>query len=164
MALVLLFTAGVIFLLSLFFWGISSVIQLFLPLLIILSYLLIIVFLLGVLPSTYFKYMRPSLCVYSAMMSHALGVATWLMSFFIVIKAFGLLGIFFILAFKLLVPIAVVGAMIKGSWHIVGHLLLWISFTYGMRYYSKRLLNSIPRASQQGRGRVIDIDAVEVKG
>jgi hypothetical protein len=155
------FIAGVILFLSIFFWGMAKAIQLLLPLLIVLSYLLIIVFLFGVLPATYVKNLRPSLCVYSALMSHALGVSTWMVSFFFVVKAFGLGGIFLALLFQFLAPIALASALLKGSWHIAGHLALWISFTYGMRYYSEWLLTLNSRS--QKTGDIIDIDAVEVR-
>jgi len=127
--------------------------------LIVLSYLLIVVFLLGILPATFFKNLRPSLCVTSMLMSHALGVAAWVMSFFYVIKAFGFLGIFFAFLFQFLAPLALVGAMLKGSWYIVGHLSLWISFTYAMRFYSRWLLNSNPRNREKGD--IIDVDVIE---
>ena len=150
-AVFLFFIAGVALFLSIFFWGFTKAIQLLLPLLIVLSYLLIIVFLLGILPATFFKDLRPSLCVYSVLMSHALGVATWMMSFFYVIKAFGFWGIFFAFLFQFLAPLALVGAMLKGSWHIAGHLSLWISFTYAMRFYSQWLLNlNSPKPEKRG--------------
>ena len=130
--------------------------------LIVFSYLLIIVFLLGILPATFFKNLRPSLGVTSMLMSHALGVAAWVMSFFYVIKAFGFWGIFFAFLFQFLAPLAIVGAMIKGSWHIAGHLLLWICFTYAMRFYSQWLLSL--NSPHQEKGNIIDIDAAEVGG
>ena len=157
----LFFMVGVILFLSIFFWGITEVIELCLPLLIVVSYLLIIVFLFGLLPATYFKDLRPSLCFYSVLMSHALGVATWMMSFFFVIKAFGFLGIFLALLFQFLAPIALIGAILKGSWHIAGHLTIWISFTNAMRFYSLWLLNLSSR--DQNKGDIIDVDAIEVK-
>jgi len=157
----LFFIAGLILFLSIFFYGVTKAIQLLLPLLIVLSYLLIIVFLLVILPATFLKNLRPSLCVYSMLMSHALGVSTWMVSFFFVIKSFGVGGIFLALLFQFLAPIALVGAMLKGSWAIAGHLTLWISFTYGMRFYSQWLLNLNPR--NQGKRDIIDVDAIEVQ-
>ena len=154
------FGVGGILFLSIFFWGISKVIELFLPLLIVGSYLLIIVFLVGFLPAAFLKELRPALCVYSVWMAHALGVATWLMSFFYVIKIFGFLGMFCALLFQFLSPIALVGAILKGSWHIVWHLSLWISCTYAMKIYSQRLmtLNATVRREKD----IIDVEAVEV--
>jgi hypothetical protein len=152
------FMAGLILILSVFFWGITKAVELFLPILIVLSYLLIVIFLLGFLPATFFKDLRPSLCMYSVWMSHALGVSAWVLSFFYVIKAFGFLGIFFIFLFQFLAPMALVGAIFKGSWHIVGHLSLWISFTYGMRYYSQWLLKLNSREQQEKD--IIDVDAI----
>jgi hypothetical protein len=156
-----LFAAGAFLFLSLFFWGISKVIQLFLPLLIVTSYLLIIVFSLGFLPATIVKDLRPLLAKYSLWMSYALGISTWIMSFFFVINVFGLLGIFCALLFKFLAPIALAGAMLKGSWHAAGHLAVWIGFTYGMRYYSQWVLSLNIR--NQGQGRIIDVNVIEVK-
>ncbi len=155
------FIAGVVLFLSIFFYGVAKAAQLLLPLLIVLSYFLIIVFLLGILPATFFKNLRPTLCVSSMLMSHLLGVSTWMVSFFFVVKAFGFLGIFFALLFQFLAPIALIGSMLKGSWDIAGYLSLWISFTYGMRFYSQWLLNSNSR--NQKKGDIIDIDAIEVK-
>jgi len=160
-AMFFLFMAGGILFLSFFFWGATAVIQFFMPLLVVMAYLLIIIFLFGVLPATYFKYMRPSLGVYSSWMSHALGAATWVMSFFIAIKAFGFLGALFIFSFKFLVAIALIGAMFKGAWHIVGHLAIWVGFTYGMRYYSQWVLHL--NLQDLEKGRVIDVEAIEIR-
>ncbi len=160
-AVFLFFIAGMVLVLSIFFYGITKAIELLLPLLIVVSYLLIIVFLLGILPATFFKNLRPSLCVTSMLMSNVLGVSTWMMSFFFVIKTFGVGGIFLALLFQFLAPIALIGAMLKGSWHIAGHLLLWISFTYVMRFYSQWLINLNP--PNRKKGDIIDVDAVEIR-
>jgi len=160
-AVSLFFIAGVVLFVSIFFWGITKAVGLLLPLLIILSYLLIVVFLLAILPATFLKNLRPSLAVYSVLMSHALGVTTWMVSFFIVIKAFGFGGIFLAFFFQFLVPIALVGAIFKGSWAIAGHLLIWIGMTYGMRFYSQWLLSFNPR--HQEKKDIIDVDAIEVR-
>lgn len=157
----LILIAGGMLFLSILFWGFTKVVELFLPLLIVVSYLLIIVFLFGFLPATFIKDLRPSLCVYSVMMSHALGFATWMMSFFFVMKIFGFWGIFFAFFLQFLAPIALVGAMLKGAWHIAGHLILWIGFTYGMRFYSQWLLSLNTR--EHKKGDIIDIDAIEVE-
>jgi len=157
----LFFIAGIILLSSIFFWGITKALQLFLPLLIVLSYLLIIVFSLVILPSTFLKDLRPSLSMYAVWMSHALGVLTWMVSFFFVIKAYGFLGVFLALLFQFLAPVAIIGAMLKGSWSIVENLSIWISFAYGMRFYSKWLLNFNP--PKQRKSNIIDVDAVEVR-
>jgi hypothetical protein len=161
-AFLLFFIAGVVLFLSVLFWGFTQAVEFLLPLLIIAAYLLIAIFLLDILPATFFKDLRPSLSVYSVLMSHVLGVATWMMSFFFVIKAFGFWGIFFAFLFQFLAPLAIVGAMIKGSWHIAGHLLLWVSFTYGMRFYSQWLLSL--NSPNQKKGDIIDVDAIEVGG
>jgi hypothetical protein len=159
--ILLFFVAGVVLFLSIFFWGIGKAVQLLLPLLIVLSYLLIIVFLLGILPATYFKDLRPTLCVSSMLMSHVLGVSTWMMSFFFVIKAFGFGAVFFALLFQFLAPIALAGALFKGSWAVAGHLTVWIGFTYGMRYYSQWLFSLNSRNHKKGD--IIDVDVVEVQ-
>jgi len=157
----LFFMAGAVLFLSIFFWGITKAIQLLLPLLIVVSYFLIIVFLLVILPATFFKNLRPALSVYSVLMSHVLGVVTWMVSFFIVIKSLGFWGIFLALLFQFLAPIAIAGEILKGSWVYAGHLILWTSFTYGMRFYSQWLLNLNSR--NQKKGDIIDVDAVEVR-
>jgi len=161
LAVLFLFIIGMLLFLSVFFWGIAKVIQLFLPLLIVVSYLLIIVFLLGVLPATFLKKVRPSLCAYSAAMSHVLGISTWVMSLMVVINTFGLGGIFFAPFFQFLPPIAIAVSIFKKAWHIVGDLTLWIGFTYGMRFYSQWLLNLNPQ--RQEKSRIIDVDAIEVR-
>ena len=76
-------------------------------------------------------------------------------------QSFWVGGIFLAFLFQFLAPIAIAGAMLKGSWHIAGHLSLWIGFTYGMRFYSQWLLNLNPR--HQEKGDIIDVDAVEVR-
>jgi hypothetical protein len=156
------FIAVVVLFLSIFCWGITEVVGFFLPVLIVVSYLLIIVFVLGFLPATFFKDLRPSLAMYSVLMSHALGVAAWMMSFIFVAKTFGFLGIFLAFLFQFLAPIAIVTAVLKSFWHVADHLLIWISFAYGMKFYSKWLLNLNPR-KQQKAGNIIDVDAIEVR-
>ena len=83
-----------------------------------------------------------------------------MMSFFYVIKVFGLWGVFFAFLFQFLAPLALVGAMLKGSWHIAGHLSVWIIFTYVMRFYSQWLLNLNPKGREKRD--IIDVDAIEV--
>ncbi|MBF0511758.1 MAG: hypothetical protein HQL13_05440 [Candidatus Omnitrophica bacterium] len=156
----LLGIAGTLVLLAAFFWGLTNIIQLFLPLLILFSYLLIVIFVFGILPWTARKGMKPLLALYSLRMSYALGAATWLLSLYIVIKAFGFWGILFIFAFKFLAPIAFAGVLFKGAWYIAAHLLLWMGFTHGMRVYSQWLSQWTP--SSPAKDRVIDIDAIEV--
>ena len=153
--------AGMLLLISIFFWGISKATELILPLLIVLAYLLIIVFLFGILPATFVKNLRPSLGVYAVLMSYGLGVATWMLSFFYVVKIFGFLGIFLALLFQFLAPIALIGAVLKGAWAIAGHLAIWISFTYGMRFYNQWLTNLNSR--NQEKRDIIDVDAIEVR-
>src|SRR5258708_39613781 len=80
---------GLILFVSILFWGMARAIQLLLPLLIVFSYFLIIVFLAGILPATFLKHLRPKLYVYSILMSYMLGAATWMVSFFVVIKFLG---------------------------------------------------------------------------
>ncbi len=160
--IVFFFIAGIILFLSIFFWGVEKAVQLLLPLLIVLSYVLIAIFVLGILPATFFKDLRPALAVYSVLISHALGVVTWMVSFFFVIKTFGLGGIFLALLFQFLAPIAIAGAILKGSWPMAGHLSVWICFTYGMRYYSQWVVNLNPR--NQEKRDIIDIEATEVQG
>lgn len=80
--------------------------------------------------------------------------------FFYVFKAFGLLGMFLVFLFQFLAPVALAVAILQSSWHIAEHLALWVSFTYGMRYYSQWLLNLDSRGSDKGD--IIDVDAVEV--
>jgi hypothetical protein len=157
----LFFIAAVALFLSVFLWGFTKAVELLLPLLIVGSYLLITIFLLVILPASFLKDLRPSLSVYSVLMSHALGVATWMMSFFFIVKAFGFWGIFLAFLFQFLAPLAIIGATLKGEWLIAGHLLLWISFTYLMRFYSQWLLSSNSQGRQKGD--IIDVDAVEVR-
>jgi hypothetical protein len=159
-AVSLFILAGIILLFSILFWGLTKAIELLLPLLIVLSYLLIFVFVFGILPATFLKNLRPSLSVYSVLMSHALGVMTWMLSFFYVFNAFGFWGIFLTFLFQYLAPIALIAAIIRSSWQIVAHLALWISFTYGMRFYSQWLLSF--NSPDWGKGDIIDVDATEV--
>ena len=161
-AVSLFLIAGIILFFSVFFWGISKAAELFLPLLTVLSYLLIIVFVLGILPASFSRDLRPTLGMYALLMSHGLGVSTWMMSFFYVIKTFGMGAIFVALLFQFLAPIAIIGAIFKGAWVIAGHLLIWISFTYGMRYYHQWLLNLNQRPT--GKSRIIDVEVHEVEG
>ena len=82
------------------------------------------------------------------------------MSFLFIIKTFGFWGICLAFLFQFLAPLAIGGAIFKGSWDIAGHLLLWTSFTYGMKFYSQRLSNL--NSPNQQKGDIIDVDAVEV--
>jgi hypothetical protein len=160
-AVFLFFIAGTVLVISIFSWGIAKAVQLLLPLLIVLSYLLIIVFLLAILPATFFKNLRPTLYLYSMLMSQMLGVSTWMMSFFFLIRAFGFGAVIFAFLFQLLAPIALIAAILKSSWPIVVHLSLWIGFAYGMKFYGRWLLNLNSR--NQKKSDIIDVDAIEVR-
>ena len=160
-AVILFFIAGIVLFLSIFSWGVANAAKVLLPLLIVLAYLLIIVFVLGILPSTFFIDLRPSLGVYALVMAQALGVATWMVSFLFVIKVFGLWGIFLSALFQFLAPVAIVGAIFNGSWHMAEHLILWMGCAYGMKYYSQWLSDLTSR--KKPKGEVIDVDVIEVK-
>ena len=160
LAVMLFLIAGLVLFFSIFFWGISKAAELLLPLLTVLSYALILVFVLGFLPAVLLKGLRGKLSGYALLMSHALGASTWMMSFFFITKAFGSTAVFLCLFFQFLAPIALLGALFKGSWLIAGHLAVWISFTYLMRYYSRRLMEL--SASRQERGDIIDVEVIDV--
>lgn len=158
-AFLLFLIAAVVLCVSIFFWGMAKAIQLLLPLVIVLSYLLVSVFVLAILPAAFLKNLRPRLCVYSLLMSNALGTLTWMMSFFFVVKAFGFGGVFLAFLFQLLAPIALIGAVMKSSWAIVAHLSVWIIFTYAMRLYSQWLLKI--NSPKEEKGDIIDVDVIE---
>jgi hypothetical protein len=159
-AVFLFFMAGMVLFLSIFSWGIAKAAQLLLPLLTVLAYMLVAIFVLGVLPASLFKNVRPSMGTYSALMSHVLGVLTWMVAFFFVIRSFGFLGIFLVFLFQFLGPLAIVEALLKGAWVFAADMAVWISFIYGMRYYSQWLLNLSP--FDPGQKHIIDVDIVEV--
>ncbi|MEI7998522.1 MAG: hypothetical protein WCH62_03340 [Candidatus Omnitrophota bacterium] len=158
LSVVLFFIAGIVLLASLFFWGVTKAAELLLPFLSTVSGVLIVVFLCCLLPLTFIKNLRPSLSRYSILMSNVLGVTTWMMSFLFVMSSLGFWGIFFSFLLQFLAPIALLGAMLKGSWETVAKLSLWISFTYGMRFYS-RWLSSLD-SKMYKKGQVIDVEAV----
>jgi len=152
----LFFFAGIVLLSLVFFWGITKAAELLLPLLAGASGILVIVFLCGVLPLSGVKNLRPYLCHYSMLMSKVLSVSTWMMSFLFVVKTLGFWGIFFSFLFQFLAPLALIAAILKGSWNIAGNLILWITFTYVMRVYSYWLaaLDTQPPK----KGRIIDVE------
>ena len=158
--IIALFLIGFFLLLHIFSWGMSSLVGLLLPALVILSYLLISIFLVVVLPLTLFKTMRWTLGVYARKMSKLLAVTTWLIGFFMLVKALDLIALLFIFSFKLLVPIALLFAMLKGKWHVAEHLALWMGFTYLMKQYSQWALAQLTSRSKTDK--VIDVSAVEV--
>jgi hypothetical protein len=90
------------------------------------------------------------------LMSHILSATTWMFSFLFIFYNLGFWGISFFVFFQFLAPIAFMGAVLKGLWSVAGNLLLWISFTYGMRFYSLWL----GAKHQQGKdkGTIIDIE------
>ncbi|MDE1920941.1 MAG: hypothetical protein KGJ09_08160 [Candidatus Omnitrophica bacterium] len=157
----LFFIIGTVLFLLVFFWGLTAIMEFFLPVLIVVAYLTIIVFVVGFLPATLIKPLRPTLSLYSLLMSHALGTATWILAFLFVIKAFGFFGILFAFLFKYLVFIALAGALFSNAWHVAEHLALWGGFAYGMKYYSQWLLTLDPSRPHQ-EGDIIDVDAREV--
>jgi hypothetical protein len=161
LAFFLFFVAAVVLIGSVFFWGFTKAIGLLLPFLVFLSYLLIAVFVIVFLPATLIKTLRPLLAVYAFWMSTALNVLTWMVCFFFVVKAFGFLGILLSFLFQLLAPVALIGAVFKGLWPVAANLVVWISFAYGMKFYSRRLLEQV--SSRRPRGNVIDVDAIEIE-
>src|SRR5690242_8596790 len=110
-AVFLLYIAGALALFTVFLWGAAKAIELLLPLLIAVSYLMIVLFLFGLLPAAFSVHLRPSLGAYALLMSRILGIAAWMMSFFFVIKIFGVAGILLALLFQFLVPVAIAGAL-----------------------------------------------------
>jgi hypothetical protein len=152
----LIFMAGMVMIGSVFFWGFTKAVELILPLLVVVAYFFIIVFVLGFLPAALIKHLRPALALYSVLMSHVLGVAAWTMSFLFVVKAFGYWAIFFALLFQFLAPVAIIGALYKGAWYIAVHLVIWTGFSFGMKSYSQWLMNLAPR--RQTKGDIIDVD------
>ncbi|MDE2028858.1 MAG: hypothetical protein KGK03_04010 [Candidatus Omnitrophica bacterium] len=157
----LFFILGIFLLLLVFFWGITAIMQLLLPLLIVVSYLTIIVFVMGFLPATSIKRLRPALSRYSLLMSYCLGTAAWILAFLFVIRAFGFLGVVFAFFFKYLGFIALAGALAKGAWHVAAHLALWSIFAYVTKFYSQWLL-TLKSYGRQRSGNIIDIQAREV--
>jgi hypothetical protein len=156
----LFFIGGVVVFLSVVCWGVAKAAELMLPVLIFFSYVLILAFIFGVLPATLVKHARPALAFYSNLISHALGVFAWMVSFFFVLKTFGFAAVFLVFLFQFLTLIALMAAVLKGSWSIAGHLAAWLCFM--IRFYRQWLssLDSRPKH----KGKIIDVDAVEIKG
>lgn len=152
----LFFIAGVVLLWAIFFWGVTKASELLLPLLIKVSAVLIMVFLFCVLPLSFFNKLHTFLSTSSMLMSRVLSATTWMFSFLFIFYNLGFWGIFFFVFFQFLAPIALMGAVLKGLWLIAGNLLLWISFTYGMRFYSFWLVAQHKQVTE--RGTIIDIE------
>ncbi len=152
----LFFVAAIVLLGALFFWGVTKASQLLLPFLSVVSYALIVVFLIFIFPFSYNQKFKPVLSRYCVTMSNVLGVTSWMMAFLFVVNTFGFWGILLAFLFKLLAPLAVISATVKSSWSIVRDLMVWIMFTYIMRFYSVWLLKSNERPFKKGR--VIDIE------
>jgi len=160
-AVSLLFIAGLVLFFALLFWGVTKVIELMLPVLVVLAYLLIAAFVVWVLPGSFLKQMRPSLSWYAVLMSQALSVITWMVSFLFVIKACGFLGIFLGCLLQLLVPVAIAGALVKGATATAENLAVWICFTYVMKFYSRWLMNiNVPIKE---KSQVIDVEIVKAE-
>lgn len=157
LTVILLLLTGVVLVASFFFWGITKASEFLLPSLSVVSYALIVLFLLCVWPLSFMKKLRPDLSRYSSLMSKVLGVTTWMMAFLFVVTHWGFWGVFFTFLFQFLAPIALIAAMYKGAWDTVGNLFLLLSFTYVMRYFSQWL--SVSKGNTRNRdSRVIDVE------
>jgi hypothetical protein len=152
----LFFIAGIVLLWAIFFWGVTKACELMLPLLIKVSAVLIMVFLFCILPLSFFNKLHPYLSTSSMLMSRILSATTWMFSFLFIFYNLGFWGIFFFVFFQFLAPIALIGAVLKGLWSIAGNLLLWIGFTYGMRFYSVWLIAKHKQVKD--RGTIIDVE------
>ena len=160
LVIVLFLVASLVLMFSIVFWGIAKAGQLLLPLLIVLSYLLIVGFMFVLLPAAVFKNLRPSLAAYSMLMAQLLSVFTWMTAFFFVIKTFGFAAVFVALLFQFLAPVAILGAIINHSWYYASHLSVWICFIYVMKWFSQKMLNY--NSPKEQNSRIIDVDAIEV--
>ncbi len=155
------FIAGMVLAAAILVWGLAKAIALLLPLLIVLSYILVLAFVCVLLPSAYFaKQARPRLSVYALWMSQALGAMTWMVSFFFIVSQFGWAGMLLVFLFQLLAPVALAAALLKNAWPTAVHLAIWIGFTYGMRYFGHWLADLSPL--KRDKGDIIDVDAIEV--
>ena len=148
--------AGILLLWAIFFWGVTKSCELLLPLLIKICAVLIMVFLFCILPLSFFNKLLPYLSKSSMLMSHILSATTWMFSFLFIFYNLGFWGIFFFVFFQFLAPIALIGAMLKGLWSIAGNLLLWIGFTYVMRFYSLWLIAKYKQGNEKGT--IIDVE------
>ncbi len=158
LAVFLFFVAGLIFILLVFIWGVTKAAGLLLPILSVISAILIVVFLGCVLPLSFVKKLRPGLIRYCILMSNVLGLTSWMMSFFFVMTTLGFWGILFSCFVQYLALIAFIGAVLKGSWNIAGKLFLWVTFTYGMRFYG-RWLGALGSKDHK-KTRIIDLEAI----
>lgn len=159
---VLFLIGGIVVVSLLLIWGITKAAQFLLPSLTFISNALIILFLLCVLPVSYFKQLRLRLSRYCLIMSKVLSVASWMLSFLFVVTAFGIWGILLCFLFQFLAPVALFGAMLKGSWDIVNTLSMWIVFTYAMSFYGVWLARSLSSSTKrQNKSNVIDVEIEE---
>jgi len=68
-------------------------------------------------------------------MSQIIGATSWMLALIFTIYTLGFWGIFFIFFLRILSPVAIIGALIKGRWDIALGLLVWLVSTFAMRLY-----------------------------
>jgi len=132
----LIFFVGFFLILALLFVGFTKVIEFLLPVALILSGTLFLVFLVVVLPLSLLQRFRLPVCRVTLLFSYIFEVSVWMLCFLLIIKTMGSWGLLFLLLFQAVVPLAIIGLIAKGFWAYAGLLLVALFVPYGMRLFA----------------------------
>lgn len=121
-----------------FYWGISRVAELVLPTLYSVTWIVLAVDLLILVPMTFVWKTKVLAGIGLFISSYVIGLTLWLTSALLVWYA---LGIWWVVGGLLLggfgvVPIAMIGSVFKGEWQIAIVLVVMIIATYGFRLWA----------------------------
>lgn len=153
-----LFFAGASFIAAVIVFGVERISELLLPRLVTASYVIIGGFILLVYPLSRMPVFRKVLAGPVFLLGSLLASSAWAYALLFVMSALGIWGILCCFLFKVLTPIAVIGALFKGDWSMAGNLSLWIISSYLIKLFSIKLrLEAVTPAPM--RDNVIDVQA-----
>jgi hypothetical protein len=152
----MLFVLAAVFIGAVIFIGVDRISEFLLPKLILSSQLLIVLFILCIYPLSRINRLRASLIIPSMLISYLIGACAWGYSLLFVMTALGLWGVFFCFLFQTLTPITIIGAILKGSWDVVGNLSLWIIVSFMIKLFSASL--RVDLMNEKKKEKIIDIE------
>lgn len=103
------------------------------------------------LPLSFFRWTR-RLAFYGLFFgSYVFGICAWTLGFLVTYSLWGFIGVaigLFIFGIGV-VPVAVLAAMIHGSWEVVWELLVLVALTFGVRIYAAYLAQKVDQEAYE---------------
>ena len=148
---------GVTIIGMLIIFGAAKIIGWVYPIISFVAGIVLFTFILLVLPFSFFHKLRPFLSATSLIFSYIYEVAVWMLCFLIVVYGMGFWGLFFLLFFKVIVPVAIIGLLIKGYWQFSLMIIVSYIIAFGMRFFGIWLMGKYEKRME--RYEILDVDS-----